>query len=351
MKIGIVGLPNVGKSTLFKALTKKEVNISNYPFCTIDPNVGIVEVPDERLVKLAKLYNSKKVISAVIEFVDIAGLVKNASKGEGLGNQFLSHIREVDAIIHIVRNFEDSNIIHIGGKVDPVDDLKTVVTELAIADLSLLEKFLQKIAGKLKLKDKAAGVQKNIIENLISDLNKGIKSNISNFSNEDQKFIKNLHLLSLKPELFVENVAEEKLQNFKSTIPNSIPICAKLEADLVEFSTEDTQKYLKEFDIDKSGLNKIILASYKLLNLITFFTINSTEAHAWTIREGTRAPQAAGKVHTDFEKGFIRAETINWQKLLEIGSETKAKEKGIMRSEGKDYIVQDGDVILFRFNR
>lgn len=351
MKIGIVGLPNVGKSTLFKALTKKEVNISNYPFCTIDPNVGIVEVPDERLIKLAKLYNSKKVISAVIEFVDIAGLVKNASKGEGLGNQFLSHIREVDAIIHIVRNFEDSNITHIGGKVDPVDDLKTVVTELAIADLSLLEKFLQKIAGKLKLKDKAAGVQKNIIENLISDLNKGIKSNISNFSNEDQKFIKNLHLLSLKPELFVENVAEEKLQNFKSTIPNSIPICAKLEADLVEFSTEDTQKYLKEFDIDKSGLNKIILASYKLLNLITFFTINSTEAHAWTIREGTRAPQAAGKVHTDFEKGFIRAETINWQKLLEIGSETKAKEKGIMRSEGKDYIVQDGDVILFRFNR
>ena len=351
MKIGIVGLPNVGKSTLFKALTKKEVDASNYPFCTIDPNVGVVKVPDERLDKLAKLYASAKIVPAVIEFVDIAGLVKNASKGEGLGNKFLSHIREVDAIAHVVRNFEDENIVHVKGKIDPVDDLDIIATELAIADIATIEKSLQKINSKIKIGDKEAGRQKSILEKIIVDINEGVKTNIDNLKDEDQKFVKNLHLLCLKPELFIENVGEDNLKDFKPTIPHSIPVCAKLEADLAELSEEDAQEYLKELEITETGLDKLIVASYRLLNLITFFTAGPTEIHAWTITAGTKAPQAAGKIHTDFEKGFIRAETINWQKLLDAGTESKAKEKGLIRSEGKEYIFQDGDVVLFRFNR
>ena len=351
MKIGIVGLPNVGKSTLFKALTNQQVDTSNYPFCTIDPNVGIVEVPDERLTQLAQLYNSAKIVNAIIEFVDIAGLVKNASQGEGLGNQFLSHIREVDAIAHVIRNFDDTNVTHVAGKIDPADDLSTITTELAMADITVLDKMLQKVNTKIKSNDKEAPRQKVILENIIFDLDKGIKPNISELKVEEQKFIKNLHLLCLKPELFIENIDEKSLQNFKPTIPNAIPICAKLEAELAELSDTDAQEYLTELNVTQTGLNQLILASYKLLNLITFFTAGPTEAHAWTITNGTKAPQAAGKIHTDFEKGFIRAEIINWQDLLTAGNELKAKEKGLMRIEGKDYIFQDGDVTLFRFSK
>ncbi len=351
MKIGIVGLPNVGKSTLFKALTKKQVEASNYPFCTIDPNIGIVEVPDERLTQLAQLYNSAKIVNAVIEFVDIAGLVKNASKGEGLGNQFLSHIREVDAIAHVIRNFHDDNITHVEGTINPKNDLAIISTELAMADMATLEKTLQKINLKIKANDKEAPRQKIILENIIFDLDKGKKPNINDLKEDEQKFIKNLHLLSLKPELFIENIDEKNLKNYKPIIPNAIPICAKLEADLAELSDSEAREYLTELNITQTGLTQLILASYKLLNLITYFTAGPTEAHAWTIVNGTKAPQAAGKIHTDFEKGFIRAEIINWLDLLNAGSELKAKERGLMRIEGKNYIFQDGDVALFRFNK
>ena len=331
MQIGIVGLPNVGKSTLFKALTKKQVEASNYPFCTIDPNVGAVEVADERLDKLAKIYNSQKTIHTTIEFVDIAGLVKNAHKGEGLGNQFLSHIREVDAIAHVIRNFHDDNVSHITGKIEPQEDLTTVEIELAMADINTIEKILNK---------KDSTFPKTVLENIINKLN----------NNQKPEFVKGLNLLTLKPELYIENIDEEQLKDFKPTIANSIPICAKLEADLVDLDNNEAKEYLTELGIKKSGLDQLIEQSYKLLNLITFFTLNPNEAHAWTIKQGTKAPQAAGKVHTDFEQGFIRAEIINWQELLNANSELKAKEKGLIRTEGKDYIIKDGDVAFFRFN-
>ncbi len=351
MKIGIVGLPNVGKSTLFKALTKKQVEASNYPFCTIEPNIGVVEVPDERLDKLAELYNSVKKVPAVIEFVDIAGLVKNAHQGEGLGNQFLSHIREVDAVAHVIRNFHDENIAHVEGKVDPQNDLATIVTELAMADMATLEKVLEKVKVKLKANDKEAAVQKEILEKIMSDLDEGRKPEIGSFREEAKKFIKSLNLLSLKPELYIENIDEDKLKNFTPTVDGAIPVCAKLEAELAELSEDEVQVYLKELGIKQTGLDQIILASYKLLDLITFFTAGPKEAHAWTIKRGTKAPQAAGKIHTDFEKGFIRAEVINWQELLEAGGEVAAKEKGLVRLEGKDYVFQDGDVAVFRFSK
>ncbi len=351
MKIGIVGLPNVGKSTLFKALTKKQVEASNYPFCTIEPNIGVVEVPDERLDKLAKLYNSVKVVPAVIEFVDIAGLVKNAHQGEGLGNQFLSHIREVDAVAHIIRNFYDENVTHVEGRVDPQSDLDTIVTELAMADMATIEKVLQKVKIKLKANDKEADRQRIILEKIMADLDKGHKPDISDFNEAERKFVKGLNLLSLKPELYIENIDEENLKDFKPTIEGAIPVCAKLEAELAELPENEAQEYLKELNIRQTGLSQIILASYKLLDLITFFTAGPKEAHAWTIKRGTKAPQAAGKIHTDFEKGFIRAEVINWQDLLEAGGELAAKEKGMIRLEGKDYVFQDGDVAVFRFGK
>ena len=319
MKIGIVGLPNVGKSTLFKALTKNPVEASNYPFCTINPNIGVVEVPDQRLNKLSELYNSEKTVPAIIEFVDIAGLVKNAHKGEGLGNQFLHHIREVDAIAHVIRNFHDHNVAHVEGKIKPADDLLTIETELAMADIGTLEKTLNK---------KDAAQPKTVLENIITDLDKGKKPDISNLKTEEQKFIKGLNLLCLKPKLFIENIDEQSLKNFKATIQNSIPICAKLEADLTDLEDKEAEEYLAELGIKKTGLKRLILESYKLLNLITFFTAGPKETHAWTIKNGTNAPQAAGKIHTDFEHGFIRAEIINWQNLLDTGGEVPAKEKG-----------------------
>ena len=351
MKIGIVGLPNVGKSTLFKALTKKQVDTSNYPFCTISPNVGVVAVPDERLQQLADLYHSEKIVAATIEFVDIAGLVKNAHKGEGLGNQFLSHIREVDAIAHVIRNFQDENVTHIAGKIEPGEDLNTIETELAMADIATIEKALIKIESKIKSNDKDASGQKIILKNIIIALDKGKKPDITELKDDEQKFIKGLSLLSLKPELFIENIGEEQLNNFKPVIPNSIPICAKLESELADLDGTEAKNYLKELNIKKTGLDQLIVESYKLLNLITFFTAGPKESHAWTIVSGTKAPAAAGKIHTDFEQGFIRAEIINWKNLLDAGGEIPAKEKGQMKIEGKDYIMRDGDVVYFRFSK
>jgi len=351
MQIGIVGLPNVGKSTLFKALTKKQVDTSNYPFCTISPNVGVVAVPDERLKQLADLYHSEKIVAATIEFVDIAGLVKNAHKGEGLGNQFLSHIREVDAIAHVIRNFQDENVTHIAGKIEPGEDLNTIETELAMADIATIEKALIKIESKIKSNDKDASGQKIILKNIIIALDKGKKPDITELKDDEQKFIKGLSLLSLKPELFIENIGEEQLNNFKPVIPNSIPICAKLESELADLDGTEAKNYLKELNIKKTGLDQLIVESYKLLNLITFFTAGPKESHAWTIVSGTKAPAAAGKIHTDFEQGFIRAEIINWKNLLDAGGEIPAKEKGQMKIEGKDYIMRDGDVVYFRFSK
>ena len=359
MQIGIVGLPNVGKSTLFKALTKKQVDTSNYPFCTISPNVGVVAAPDERLKQLADLYHSEKIVAATIEFVDIAGLVKNAHKGEGLGNQFLSHIREVDAIAHVIRNFQDENVTHIAGKIEPGEDLNTIETELAMADIATIEKALIKIESKIKSNDKDASGQKIILKNIIIALDKGKKPDITELKDDEQKFIKGLSLLSLKPELFIENIGEEQLatdnkqlttDNLKVNGPH-IKICAKLEAELSELSPEESQNYLQELSIKKAGLDQLIFESYKLLNLITFFTAGPKESHAWTIVNGTKAPAAAGKIHTDFEQGFIRAEIINWKNLLDAGGEIPAKEKGQMKIEGKEYIMQDGDVVYFRFNK
>lgn len=349
MKIGIVGLPNVGKSTLFKALTKKQVEASNYPFCTIDPNIGVVEVPDERIEKLAAVYNSAKKIHATIEFVDIAGLVKNASKGEGLGNKFLSHIREVDAVAHVIRNFHDDNITHVAGKIDPTDDLSTIATELAMADLTAIENTLAKLKDKAKGNDKEAIKAIQLLEQIKKPLDEGEKPNVSEFNIEELKTIKTLNLLTLKPELFIENIDEESLINFTPTIPDAIPICAKLESEIAELSNEEARAYLEELGIKKSGLDQLISASYKILDLITFFTAGPKETHAWPITRGTKAPQAAGKIHTDFENGFIRAEIINWADIVEFNGDVKAKESGKMHLEGKDYIMQDGDVALFRF--
>ncbi|OGG87307.1 redox-regulated ATPase YchF [Candidatus Kuenenbacteria bacterium RIFCSPHIGHO2_02_FULL_39_13] len=359
MQIGIVGLPNVGKSTLFKALTKKQVDTSNYPFCTISPNVGVVAVPDERLDKLADLYHSEKIVPAAIEFVDIAGLVKNAHKGEGLGNQFLSHIREVDAIAHVIRNFQDENVTHIAGKIEPEEDLNTIETELAMADIATIEKILNKTETKIKANDKDAPGQKIILKNIIIALDKGKKPDIAELKDDEQKFIKGLSLLSLKPELFIENIGEEQLATDNKQLTTNdlkvngplIKICAKLEAELSELSPEESQNYLQELSIKKTGLDQLIIESYKLLNLITFFTAGPKESHAWTITNGTKAPAAAGKIHTDFEQGFIRAEIINWKNLLDARGEIPAKEKGQMKIEGKDYIMRDGDVAYFRFSK
>jgi len=359
MQIGIVGLPNVGKSTLFKALTKKQVDTSNYPFCTISPNVGVVAVPDERLDKLADLYHSEKIVPAAIEFVDIAGLVKNAHKGEGLGNQFLSHIREVDAIAHVIRNFQDENVTHIAGKIEPEEDLNTIETELAMADIATIEKILNKTETKIKANDKDAPGQKIILKNIIIALDKGKKPDIAELKDDEQKFIKGLSLLSLKPELFIENIGEEQLATDNKQLTTNdlkvngplIKICAKLEAELSELSPEESQNYLQELSIKKTGLDQLIIESYKLLNLITFFTAGPKESHAWTITNGTKAPAAAGKIHTDFEQGFIRAEIINWKNLLDARGEIPAKEKGQMKIEGKDYIMRDGDVVYFRFSK
>lgn len=364
MKLGIVGLPNVGKSTLFNSITKAGAESANYPFCTIDPNVGVVSVPDERLDKLAEMYKSKSIVPAVIEFVDIAGLVKGASKGEGLGNQFLANIRECDAIIHVVRCFDDPNVIHVEGSVDPIRDIDTINLELIFADIETLDKRIARTA-KLANNDKTAKKELDTLKRLKAVLEEGRMASSMEPEDDDEKaFIDSLYLLTSKPVIFAANVAEDDLADdgadnayvqrvreyASSTDSGVFVISARIEEEIADLDEEEKAEYLESLGITESGLDKLIKASYDLLGLMSFLTAGEKETRAWTIRKGTKAPQAAGKIHSDFERGFIRAEVINYQDLLDCGSLAAAREKGLVRSEGKDYVVQDGDTILFRFN-
>ena len=364
MKLGIVGLPNVGKSTLFNSLTKAGAESANYPFCTIDPNVGVVAVPDERLKLLGDLYHSKKVTPAVIEFVDIAGLVKGASKGEGLGNQFLSNIREVDAIVHVVRCFEDSNVVHVDGNVNPLRDIETINLELIFSDLEILERRIAKVAKGARM-DKEQAKELAMLERVKERLEDGkLAIDFETEDEDEEEYFKNLNLLTAKPVIYAANVGEEDLANdgadnagvqevreyAKETGSEVFAICAQIEEEISELDDEERQMFLDDLGLKESGLEKLIRASYHLLGLMSFLTSGEDETRAWTIKQGTKAPQAAGKIHTDFERGFIKAEVVNYKDLLENGSLAAAREKGLVRMEGKEYVVQDGDVILFRFN-
>lgn len=364
MKLGIVGLPNVGKSTLFNSLTKAGAESANYPFCTIDPNVGVVAVPDERLKLLGDLYHSKKVTPAVIEFVDIAGLVKGASKGEGLGNQFLSNIREVDAIVHVVRCFEDSNVVHVDGSVNPLRDIETINLELIFSDLEILERRIAKVAKGARM-DKEQAKELAMLERVKERLEDGkLAIGFETEDEDEEEYFKNLNLLTAKPVIYAANVGEEDLTNdgadnagvqavreyAKETGSEVFAICAQIEEEISELDDEERQMFLDDLGLKESGLEKLIRASYHLLGLMSFLTSGEDETRAWTIKQGTKAPQAAGKIHTDFERGFIKAEVVNYKDLLENGSLAAAREKGLVRMEGKEYVVQDGDVILFRFN-
>ncbi len=360
MKCGIVGLPNVGKSTTFNALTKAGIAAENYPFCTIEPNIGIVEVPDPRLAKLAAIDKPLKVIPAIVEFVDIAGLVAGASKGEGLGNQFLANIRETDAIAHVVRCFDDPNVIHVSGKVDPLSDIAVIDTELALADMASVEKALHKTQKTARSGDKEAAKLAAILEPMMKHLNNGESVRSMKLSEDEMALIKPLSLLTAKPVLFVANVIEGGFENnplldsvkahaAKENAP-VVAICAKIEAEIAELSDEDKKVFLDDIGMKEPGLDRMIRAAYTLLGLETYFTAGEKEVRAWTIHKGSTAPQAAGVIHTDFEKGFIRAETISYDDYVTLGGEAKAKEAGKMRLEGKEYIVKDGDVMHFRFN-
>ena len=364
MKLGIVGLPNVGKSTLFNSLTRAGAESANYPFCTIDPNVGVVPVPDDRIVKLGELYHTKKVTPAVVEFVDIAGLVKGASKGEGLGNQFLSNIREVDAIVHVVRCFEDSNVIHVDGSIDPLRDIETINLELIFADIEVLERRIAK-QTRAAHNDKKAAKEVEMLKRLIAHLEEGkMAKSFERLDDEEEELYAINNLLTDKPVIYAANVAEDDLADDGASNEHVVKvrafakedgsgvfvICAQIEQEIAELDDEEKQMFLEDLGLSQSGLDKLIAASYDILGLMSFLTAGEDECRAWTIKKGTRAPQAAGKIHTDFERGFIKAEVVNYQDLLDCGSLAAAREKGIVGMEGKEYVVQDGDVILFRFN-